>query len=310
VYTIFFVMNFMKNVFLITGIIFSGITTSFVLFGVEKSIAALPPGTDIVLGVIAEYAKTNIASGGCIAQANGGTGSNSVDNDNISNFSSFFGESDIDLHCEHHNEKASAYDDIVWTVPSGNRDAAFKKKSYDAIALPPDPGQKNPQTAYAAWQIFYKGQLVAGAGAPGAPGNDPKWKEATLQELLQPAPRLPINSLNLSDEFIVNLPSDLDLTTILYAPNWDYWVPLFSNGITNLDTAWNYVTDSLQGQGIAYSIVDISAEMADNRSASASVPEPSSTLSLLALGTLGAASTLKRKLKPSKSPEKETTKVG
>jgi hypothetical protein len=39
-------------------------------------------------------------------------------------------------------------------------------------------------------------------------------------------------------------------------------------------------------------------------------PEPTSTLSLLALGTLGAASTVKRKLKPSKSTEKETTKVG
>jgi hypothetical protein len=41
-----------------------------------------------------------------------------------------------------------------------------------------------------------------------------------------------------------------------------------------------------------------------------SVPEPTSTLGLLALGTLGAASTLKRKLKPSQSTEKETTKVG
>jgi hypothetical protein len=40
------------------------------------------------------------------------------------------------------------------------------------------------------------------------------------------------------------------------------------------------------------------------------VPEPTSTLSLLALGTLGAASTLKRELKPSQSTEKETTKVG
>jgi len=40
------------------------------------------------------------------------------------------------------------------------------------------------------------------------------------------------------------------------------------------------------------------------------IPEPTSTLSLLALGTLGAASTLKRKLKPSKSTGKETTKVG
>jgi len=42
----------------------------------------------------------------------------------------------------------------------------------------------------------------------------------------------------------------------------------------------------------------------------ATVPEPSSILSLLTLGTLGAASTLKRKLKPSKPTEKETTKVG
>ncbi|MCZ8200775.1 MULTISPECIES: PEP-CTERM sorting domain-containing protein [unclassified Microcystis] len=40
------------------------------------------------------------------------------------------------------------------------------------------------------------------------------------------------------------------------------------------------------------------------------VPEPSAILSLLALGTLGAASTLKGKLKPSKSTEKQTTKVG
>jgi hypothetical protein len=40
-----------------------------------------------------------------------------------------------------------------------------------------------------------------------------------------------------------------------------------------------------------------------------STPEPTSILSVLALGTLGAASTLKRKLKPSKSTEKETTKV-
>ncbi len=39
------------------------------------------------------------------------------------------------------------------------------------------------------------------------------------------------------------------------------------------------------------------------------IPEPSSILSLLALGTLGAASTLKRKLKSSKSIEKEVEKA-
>jgi hypothetical protein len=38
------------------------------------------------------------------------------------------------------------------------------------------------------------------------------------------------------------------------------------------------------------------------------VPEPSSLLSLLIFGTLGAASTLNRKLKPSKSSENETTR--
>ncbi|QGZ92743.1 MAG: PEP-CTERM sorting domain-containing protein [Microcystis viridis Mv_BB_P_19951000_S69] len=40
------------------------------------------------------------------------------------------------------------------------------------------------------------------------------------------------------------------------------------------------------------------------------VPEPNSLLGLVALGTLGAASTLKHKLKPSQSTTKETTKVG
>ena len=52
------------------------------------------------------------------------------------------------------------------------------------------------------------------------------------------------------------------------------------------------------------------APLTQGRDGSAIVPEPTSTLSLLALGTLGAASTLKRKLKPSKSTGKETTKVG
>ncbi|GAL92482.1 PEP-CTERM sorting domain-containing protein [Microcystis aeruginosa] len=39
------------------------------------------------------------------------------------------------------------------------------------------------------------------------------------------------------------------------------------------------------------------------------VPEPASLFGLGVLGTLGVGSTLKRKLKPSKSAEKETTKV-
>ena len=60
-------------------------------------------------------------------------------------------------------------------------------------------------------------------------------------------------------------------------------------------------TDNLLNNGISQGEVS-----ADGKK----VPEPTSTLSLLALGTLGAASTLKRKLKSSQSTEKETTKVG
>jgi|NOAtaT_5_FD_contig_61_592458_length_981_multi_7_in_0_out_0_1 hypothetical protein len=62
------------------------------------------------------------------------------------------------------------------------------------------------------------------------------------------------------------------------------------NGFTN--------TTYFTGQGNPFTTHDIEP-----------IPEPTSTLSLLALGTLGAASTLKRKLKSSKLTEKETTKV-
>jgi hypothetical protein len=48
----------------------------------------------------------------------------------------------------------------------------------------------------------------------------------------------------------------------------------------------------------------------NNTNTVVSMPEPASTLGLFALSTLGAASTIKRKLKPSQSTEKETTKVG
>ncbi len=40
------------------------------------------------------------------------------------------------------------------------------------------------------------------------------------------------------------------------------------------------------------------------------VPEPTSTLSLLSLGILGAGATLKRKVKRSHSTEKEPTNIG
>ena len=154
---------------------------------VNKSIAITPPGIDIPLGLISDYAKTNLAAGTCRAFANGGVGANSVDNDSVTNFSNFFGETDIDLHCEHHNESASAYDNIVWKIPSSGKDGLFKQKDYNALASPPKPGEKDPQTAYADWQISYKGQIVQGVGAPPTNVSDPKIASSPIASLLPSA---------------------------------------------------------------------------------------------------------------------------
>ncbi|MFN5972257.1 MAG: PEP-CTERM sorting domain-containing protein [Microcystis sp.] len=68
--------------------------------------------------------------------------------------------------------------------------------------------------------------------------------------------------------------------------------------------------NSLAGTGFLEVFMSDTGAIYSTSFAIESVPEPSSTISLLALGTLGAASTFKRKLKPSQSTEKETTKVG
>jgi len=59
---------------------------------------------------------------------------------------------------------------------------------------------------------------------------------------------------------------------------------------------------------IAKNKVDIQLNGAARAIASYEVPEPTSTLSLLALGFLGTALTLKRKLKSSQSTEKKLQK--
>ena len=72
----------------------------------------------------------------------------------------------------------------------------------------------------------------------------------------------------------------------------------------------NAQEDTLIGSRDTYAAITLTGYTATVRTKSMlEIPEPSSNLSLLALGTLGAASTLKRKLKSSKSSEKETTKV-
>lgn len=82
---------------------------------------------------------------------------------------------------------------------------------------------------------------------------------------------------------------------------------LESNGVSLVGTNLFdiEVTDEISFTNGGTVDIPFGAELTD-----VSVPEPTSTLSLLALGTLGAGATLKRKLKPSKSTIKETTKVG
>ena len=73
-------------------------------------------------------------------------------------------------------------------------------------------------------------------------------------------------------------------------------------GLLNPGQNWLYVYQ--RDAGGAYSGTIFGAHISVN------VPEPNSLIGLAVLSTLGAASTLKRKLKPSQSTEKETTKVG
>jgi len=79
-------------------------------------------------------------------------------------------------------------------------------------------------------------------------------------------------------------------------------------GALKLDLRWlsgTLTVDLTGGTSVTTSVASANFSLSPQ-----AVPEPTSILSLLALGTLGAASTLKRKLKLSKSTEKETTKVG
>lgn len=76
----------------------------------------------------------------------------------------------------------------------------------------------------------------------------------------------------------------------------------FSTTEFDFDEATGFTTSTpYSGQATAFTQHDMEAE---------AIPEPTATLSFLALGILGTASILKRQLKPSKSTEKELTKVG
>ncbi|MFM6325936.1 MAG: PEP-CTERM sorting domain-containing protein [Microcystis sp.] len=116
--------------------------------------------------------------------------------------------------------------------------------------------------------------------------------------------------------------------TVSYTFNTPFNILSFNSTITNNPAYWGYgqLTQSgntligTEGTGAiqfigTYSSIEFSVDNPESWHGFTvgkleQIPEPTSTLSLLALGTVGAASTLKRKLKPSKSTKKETTKVG
>lgn len=77
-------------------------------------------------------------------------------------------------------------------------------------------------------------------------------------------------------------------------------------GINRVVEPFSFSFDLLIPANTAAEFTGTTINTAEGRVAA---PEPASVLGLLALGTLGASSALKRKLKPSKPTEKETIKV-
>ncbi|MDJ0671749.1 MAG: hypothetical protein PX636_12360 [Microcystis sp. M53598_WE2] len=94
----------------------------------------------------------------------------------------------------------------------------------------------------------------------------------------------------------VNFPIPINQLPMQIGESVDYtnWIPILP--VTGLPGVENY---KLTGQQGAF----------QGKVTKVKTPESTSNITFLALGTLGAASTIKRKLKPSQSTEKETTKV-
>ena len=107
-------------------------------------------------------------------------------------------------------------------------------------------------------------------------------------------------------------PTMSDFLTVIGSETPDGLTPIafaFDPATAGLDLIFdiNNSLSFMSGEGFTYEGTSPSSFL--TLESTSSVPEPTSILSLLALGTLGAASTLKRKLKNSKSTEKETKKV-
>lgn len=107
------------------------------------------------------------------------------------------------------------------------------------------------------------------------------------------------------DDWLSTIFTDLQgQLPLIYQPN-------LSLNLIDDTISFVFPENILLGSGfIENGTTDINVSSSLNLEVGEQVSEPTSTLSILALGTLGVGATLKRKLKPSKFSEKATTKIG
>jgi hypothetical protein len=176
--------------------------------------------------------------------------------------------------------------------------------------------QSDPLQAY-PFELLIEGRFGLGDfsgdpatfwGAPPPSGISNLYSISIFENPTQHIIDASVNLINspTSDFSFVFAKSATEIENLIRGANWtlagDKWtlnenLPLIDLTITTLNASHSG-SDATIGVRVK------------NESLAVVVPEPSFNLGVFALGTLGAASTLNRKLKPSKSTEKETTKVG
>jgi hypothetical protein len=157
-------------------------------------------------------------------------------------------------------------------------------EDFKGIFVTEDVLSTDPMTGFTGYRLIYPGGIVNGI------------QDNTPVTLLNVEAFRNNNNLFYFDPNLPNLPS-VDIKGISYQEMGGNNYQLFHDGTNYRGCATNDCNTS----GEPYLVENFKVTP---------IPEPTSTLGLFALGTLGAASTLKRKLKPSKSTEKETAKVG
>ncbi|CAO5028747.1 PEP-CTERM protein-sorting domain-containing protein [Microcystis aeruginosa] len=127
---------------------------------------------------------------------------------------------------------------------------------------------------------------------------------------------IPSGSINGTGQFLVNATSSTLTFNTANADGSNHAFLAFVDSSTGLTgPLYGIASQNVSAEVGGSTLVSVFAQLTfpvtfGTAQTAQQVPEPASLFGLGVLGTLGVASTLKRKLKPSKSAEKETTKVG